>query len=71
MVIHIAEVAEDYHEFKEQTGKEAEFYHGDRFIGEIPDSSLYIIYVGEYDEDTAGTVLSFNSARILENNDAL
>ncbi|MCM1087903.1 MAG: hypothetical protein NC419_07075 [Muribaculaceae bacterium] len=62
-VIHIAEAAEEYaampyHEFKERTGTEAEFYHGDRFIGEIPDSALSIIYMGKYDEDTAGAVLS-------------
>lgn len=62
-VISIAKTAEEYetipyHEFKERTGKEAEFYHGDRFIGEIPDSSLCIIYAGEYDEDVAGAVLS-------------
>ncbi|MCM1387647.1 MAG: hypothetical protein NC231_09975 [Bacillus sp. (in: Bacteria)] len=63
MAVHIVKEAEEYgimpyHEFKERTGNEAEFYHGDRFIGEIPDSSLCIIYVGEYDEDIAGAVLS-------------
>ncbi|MCM1237679.1 MAG: hypothetical protein NC489_47050 [Ruminococcus flavefaciens] len=61
--IYIAKTAEEYialpyHEFKEKTDVEAEFYHGDRFIGEIPDSSLSVIYMGEYDEETAGSVLS-------------
>ena len=61
--IGIAETAEGYEkmpyeEFKRQTGNEAEFYHGDRFIVEIPDSSLCVIYRGEYDEDVAGAVLA-------------
>lgn len=61
--ISIAKTAKEYGEmpygeFKAQTGNEAEFYHGDRFIAEIPDSSLCVIYIGEYDEDVAGTVLS-------------
>lgn len=62
-VISIAKEAEEYEampygEYKERTGNEAEFYHGERFIAEIPDSSLCIIYIGEYDEDVAGAVLS-------------
>ncbi|MDE6663668.1 MAG: hypothetical protein K2K46_10055 [Lachnospiraceae bacterium] len=61
--ISIAKTAEEYGampygEYKERTGNEAEFYHGERFIAEIPDSSLCIIYIGEYDEDVAGAVLS-------------
>lgn len=61
--IYIAKTAEEYitlpyHEFEEKTGVEAEFYHGDRFIGEIPDSLLSVIYMGAYDEESAGTVLS-------------
>lgn len=47
-----------YGEFRERTGKEAELYHADRFIGEIPDSSLCIVYTGKYDEDLAGYTLS-------------
>ena len=47
-----------YGAFKEQTGKEAESYHADLFIGEIPDSSLCIVYEGEYDEELGGPVLS-------------
>lgn len=47
-----------YEKFKEQTGNEAELYHGDRFIGEIPDSSLYVIYIGKYNEDVAAAVLA-------------
>ncbi len=50
--------AMSYGEFRERTGKEAEFYHADRFIVEIPDSSLCIIYTGKYDEDMAGYTLS-------------
>lgn len=47
-----------YKEFQERTGKKAEFYHGTRFIGEIPDSPLSVIFEGEYDEDEAGAVLA-------------
>lgn len=62
-VISISKTSEEYMalpyaEYKEQSGNEAEFYHAERFIGEIPDSSLYVIYEGEYDEDMAGAVLS-------------
>lgn len=62
-VISIAKTAEEYGampygEFKERTGNEAEFYHGGRFIVEIPDSSLSVIYIGEYDEDVTGAVLA-------------
>lgn len=62
-VVSIAKTADEYGampygEFKERTGNEAEFYHGERFIAEIPDSSLCVIYIGEYDEDVAGAVLS-------------
>ena len=49
--------AMSYGEFRERTGKEAELYHADRFIGEIPDSSLCIIYEGKYDEELGGSVL--------------
>lgn len=61
--ISIAETAKEYEtlpyeEFKGRTGNEAEFYHGTRFSGEIPDSSLCVIYEGEYDEDAAGAVLA-------------
>lgn len=47
-----------YGEFKTETGNEAEFYHADRFIGAIPDTSLCAVYAGEYDEAAAGPVLS-------------
>lgn len=47
-----------YEEFKEQAGTEAEFYHADRFIAEIPNSSLSVVFCGKYDEDTAEAVLS-------------
>ncbi len=47
-----------YGAFQERTGKEAESYHADLFIGEIPDSSLCIVYEGKYDEELGGPVLS-------------
>ncbi len=46
-----------YGEYKQNTKREAEFYHGTRFIEEIPDSAISIIYEGEYDEELAGAVL--------------
>jgi len=46
-----------YGEYKESTGNDVECYHGTRFIGEIPDSSISVIYDGEYDEEVAGAVL--------------
>ena len=61
-MIGVAETAKEYEtisyeEFKERTGNEAEFYHANLFSGEIPDSSLRVIYGGEYDEDIEGPVL--------------
>jgi len=53
-----------YKEFQEQTGGEAEFYHGTRFIGEIPDSAISVIYEGAYDEEAAGAVLSDDAVPI-------
>lgn len=47
-----------YQEFQEQTGGEAEFYHGTCFIGEIPDSPITVVFEGEYDEEAAGAVLT-------------
>ena len=63
MPINISETAVEYEtlsygEFKERTGNEAEFYHADRFIGEIPNSTLCTIYVGEYDESIEMAALS-------------
>ncbi len=63
MPIKISETAVEYEtlsygEFKERTGNEAEFYHADRFIGEIPNSTLCTIYVGEYDESIEMAALS-------------
>ena len=40
-----------YGEFKKQTGREAELYHTTLFCAEIPDSSIDIIYNGEYDRN--------------------
>lgn len=62
-MIGVAETAKkyetlSYEQFKERTGNEAEFYHATLFSGEIPDSSLCVIYGGEYDEDIEGPVLS-------------
>ena len=62
-VVSISDAAKEYEfmsykEFKEQTGNEAEFYHGDLFIGESADSSVCVVYSGEYNEDTGESVLS-------------
>lgn len=46
-----------YGDFQEKTGKEAEFYHGTYFMGEIPNSSVCVVYNGEYDEDVEAAVL--------------
>lgn len=51
-----------YQKFQTQTGKEAEFYHATRFMGEIPDLSICVIFEGTYDEETAGTVLADDAA---------
>lgn len=51
-----------FQEFQAQTGKEAEFYHATRFMGEIPDLSICVIFEGTYDEETAGTVLADGAA---------
>lgn len=53
-----------YQEYKEQTGKEAEFYHATRFMGEIADSSIGVIFEGTYDEETAGAVLADDAVPI-------
>ena len=36
-----------YEEFKRQTGNETEFYHADRFIGEILEGGGTAYYVGD------------------------
>lgn len=46
-----------YGDFQKKTGNEAEFYHGGFFIGEIPDSSVCVVYSGEYDEEMAAVML--------------
>lgn len=46
-----------YGNVKEKTGNEAVFYHADLLIGEIPDSSVCVVYLGEYDEELAGAAL--------------
>lgn len=65
----VSQTAENYRnrtygEYKESTGNDVEFYHGTRFIGEIPDSSICVVYSGEYDEDLAGAVLQDNAVPI-------
>lgn len=47
-----------YGTFREQTKTEAEFYHGTLFIAGVPDSSLELIYDGEYDQEKAAAVLA-------------
>lgn len=53
-----------YGEYKLETGNEAEFYHGNLFTGEIPESSLCAVYPGEYEEETAGSVLADDSVPV-------
>lgn len=53
-----------YQKFQTQTGKEAEFYHATRFMGEIPDLSICVIFEGTYDQETAGTVLADDAVPI-------
>ena len=53
-----------YEEYRQETGNEAEFYHGNLFIGEIPESSLCVIYPGEYKEEIAASVLSNDSVPV-------
>ena len=51
-----------YGEFKKQTGNEAEFYHADRFIGEILEGGGTAYYVGDtylqirFDSDKMGNL---------------
>ena len=47
-----------YGQFKQQTDTEAEFYHGLFFQASIPDEKADIVFLGVYDEDVAGSVLS-------------
>lgn len=65
ITISVADTAKEYEtmsygEFKKQTGNEAEFYHADRFIGEILDSSLCVIYSGEYNENMEAVLMDDN-----------
>ena len=62
-MIGVTEIAKTYEtmphgEFKAQTGYEAELYHGERFISEIPNSVLSVIYRGKYDVGKAAAVLA-------------
>ena len=47
-----------YGQFKQQTGAEAEFYHGLYFQAPIPGEKADVVFQGIYDEDVAGSVLS-------------
>ena len=47
-----------YEEYRQETGNEAEFYHGNLFIGEIPESSLCVIYpelIDGFEKETSFT----------------
>ena len=46
-----------YGQFKQQTGAEAEFYHGLFFQAPIPGEKADVVFLGVYDEDVAGSVL--------------
>lgn len=59
----VAEAAKSYETmpygtFREQTGTEAEFYHGTRFAAGVSDLSLELVYDGEYDTEAAAAVLA-------------
>ncbi|MCH5249726.1 MAG: hypothetical protein J1E98_07325 [Lachnospiraceae bacterium] len=47
-----------YAQFKEQVGTEAEFYHGLYFQAPIPDKGANAVFLGSYDDEVAGSVLS-------------
>ena len=47
-----------YEQFKEDVGTEAEFYHGLYFQAPITDMDAYAVFLGKYDEEVAGSVLS-------------
>lgn len=47
-----------YAQFKEQTGAEAEFYHGLYFQAPVSDEDTAVVFQGIYDDEAAGAVLS-------------
>ncbi|MCH5256947.1 MAG: hypothetical protein J1D87_06610 [Lachnospiraceae bacterium] len=48
-----------YAQFKENVGTEAEFYHGLYFQAPIPDKGANAVFLGSYDDEVAGSVLSY------------
>lgn len=46
-----------YGQFKEQTGRVAEFYHANYFSASVPDIEADVVFIGEYDKELIGPVL--------------
>lgn len=53
-----------YGEYQKLTGYDAEFYHALFYIGQLPKTELSIIFMAEYDESMAETVLSGDAKAI-------
>lgn len=49
-----------YGQYKEKTGKEAEFYHACRYLAQLPDMNVAVIFEGEWDEELAMASLQDN-----------
>lgn len=47
-----------YGEFREENEQEAEFLHGTFYSAQIDGEAVYAVFSGEYDEETAGAVLT-------------
>ena len=53
-----------YGEYQKLTGYDAEFYHALFYIGKLPKTELSIVFMAEYDESMAETVLSGDAKAI-------
>lgn len=47
-----------YGEFREENEREAEFLHAAFYAAQIDDTEVYAVFSGEYDEESAGPVLT-------------
>lgn len=50
-----------YGEFREKSGREAEFLHGTFYFALLEDQDVCVVFSGEYDEEEAGAVLTDES----------
>lgn len=50
-----------YGEFREKSGREAEFLHGTFYFALLEGQDVCVVFSGEYDEEEAGTVLTDES----------